>query len=203
MRRSLSTLNPKPGRSGHAGWCAAGFPVTTFAGFRVVATNGIALPVLNVFRMFGRMGGRRLAVESDGAVPLDAILKDGVRNKADVAALASLGEKELCVLAWHYHDDDVPGPAAAVTLTVQGLDKSLTQARLTHHRVDGEHGNAYTAWQQMGSPREPSAEQKAALRKASELTPWEEPRAVEVRDGQVVLRFPMPRQSVSLVRLAW
>ena len=37
-----------------------------FAGFRVLSTNGIALPVLNVFRMFGLMGGRRLAVESSG-----------------------------------------------------------------------------------------------------------------------------------------
>ena len=39
-----------------------------FAGFRVLSTNGIALPVLNVFRMFGMMGGHRLAVESTGAV---------------------------------------------------------------------------------------------------------------------------------------
>src|SRR5439155_9255444 len=28
-----------------------------FAGFRVLASNGIDLPVLNVFRMFGRMSG--------------------------------------------------------------------------------------------------------------------------------------------------
>ena len=42
-----------------------------------------------------------------------------------------------------------------------------------------------------------------ALRKASELTLWEDPRAVEVRDGQVLVRFPMPRQSVSLLRLEW
>jgi xylan 1,4-beta-xylosidase len=37
-----------------------------FAGFRVVATNGIPLPVLNVFRMFGLMGGKRLAVHEYG-----------------------------------------------------------------------------------------------------------------------------------------
>jgi xylan 1,4-beta-xylosidase len=174
-----------------------------FAGFRVLATNGVALPVLNAFRMLGRMGGRRLAVDSDGAVSLDAILKGGVRDRADVSALAALGEKELCALVWHYHDDDVPGPAAAVALTVQGLDKSLKQARLTHHRIDGEHSNAYAAWQKMGSPKEPSTEQRAALHKASELTLWEDPKEAEVRDGQAVLRFPMPRQSVSLVRLAW
>jgi xylan 1,4-beta-xylosidase len=174
-----------------------------FAGFRVLATNGIALPVLNVFRMFARMGGRRLAVDSDGTVALDTILKNGVRDRADVAALVSRDEKGLCVLVWHYHDDDVPGPAAAVELSVQGLDRSVGQVRLTHHRVDGAHSNAYTAWQQMGSPAEPSAEQRAALRKASELTLWEEPKAVAVRDGQVVLRFPLPRQAVSLLRLEW
>ena len=174
-----------------------------FAGFRVLATNGIALPVLNAFRMFGRMAGRRLPVESDGAVSLDAILKSGVRDRADVSALACLDEKALSVLAWHYHDDDLPGPAAAVELTVQGLDPAVKQVRLTHHRIDGEHSNAYTAWQKMGSPKEPSADQRAALAKASELTPFEEPRTVEPREGRVVLRFPLPRQAVSLVRLGW
>src|SRR5687767_10466475 len=127
-----------------------------FAGFRVLATNGIALPVLNVFRMFGRMAVRRLPVESDGAVALDAILRAGVRDKADVSALASLDEKALAVLVWHYHDDDVTGPAAAVELTIEGLDRSIKEARLTHHRIDGDHSNAYTAWQKMGSPKEPS-----------------------------------------------
>jgi xylan 1,4-beta-xylosidase len=174
-----------------------------FAGFRAVATNGLALPVLNVFRMFGQMSGRRLAVESDGAASLEAILKSGVRDKADVSALASLDEKALCALVWHYHDDDLPGPAAAVELTVQGLDKSVKGARLAHYRIDGEHSNAYTAWQTMGSPKEPSAEQRAALRKAAELAPLEDPKPVEVRGGQAVVRFPMPRQSVSLLRLAW
>ena len=92
-----------------------------FAGFRVLASNGIDLPVLNVFRMFSKMGGQRLAAESDGAVPLDDMLKDGVRAKPDVAALASLDGKKLCVLVWHYHDDDVPGPDAAVELSLTGL----------------------------------------------------------------------------------
>jgi xylan 1,4-beta-xylosidase len=175
----------------------------SFAGFRVLASNGIALPVLNVFRMFGRMGGTRLAVDSDGAVPLDAILSRGVRERPDVAALASLGGNTLAVLAWHYHDDDVPGPAAAVELTVEGLDRSLRQARLTHHRVDETHSNAYTAWQRMGSPQQPSAEQQAALVRASELALAEEPRPVDVRDRRVALRFTLPRQSVSLLRLEW
>ena len=85
-----------------------------FAGFRDLATNGIDKPVLNVFRMFGQMGGERLAVDSSGALPLDAIRDDGVRDAPDVAALASRERamrSPCCV--WNYHDDDVPAPAAA------------------------------------------------------------------------------------------
>jgi xylan 1,4-beta-xylosidase len=174
-----------------------------FAGFRVLASNGLALPVLNVFRMFGQMTGRRLTVDSDGAVALETILKSGVRDQADVSALGSLAEKKLCVLVWHYHDEDVSGPAAAVELTVQGLDTSGQPVTLTHDRIDGEHSNAYTAWQRMDSPGEPSAEQRAILLKASALTRLEDPKQVEVRDGRLVLRFTLPRQSVSLVRLEW
>jgi xylan 1,4-beta-xylosidase len=169
----------------------------------VLASNGLALPVLNVFRMFGQMAGRRLAVDSDAAVALETILKSGVRDQADVSALASLAEKKRCVLVWHYHDEDVPGPAAAVELTVQGLDTSGQPVTLTHDRIDDEHSNAFTVWQKMDSPGEPSAEQRAILLKASALTRLEDPKQVEVRDGRLVLRFTMPRQSVSLVRLEW
>ena len=65
-----------------------------FAGFRVLSTNGIPLPVLNVFRMFGLMGGRRLAVESTGEVGLEEIRRDGVRGRPDVSALASLRDRQ-------------------------------------------------------------------------------------------------------------
>src|SRR4029434_5379286 len=41
-----------------------------FAGFRSLASNGIDKPVLNVFRMFSKMRGRRLQVHSDLAVSL-------------------------------------------------------------------------------------------------------------------------------------
>src|SRR5262245_26799542 len=92
-----------------------------FAGFRTLATNGIDKPVLNVFRMFAKMSGKRLTAESDAAVPLDTIVRSGVRGKPDVSALASLDKNKLCVMAWHYHDDDVPGPSAEVEVLLTGL----------------------------------------------------------------------------------
>src|SRR4051812_15674691 len=141
-----------------------------FAGQRVLSTNGIPLPVLNVFRMFGKMTGKRLAVTSSGEVPLDAILKGGVRAAPDVSALASADGGKVCVMAWHYHDDDLPGPDAAVDLELTGLPPDARELRVTQYRIDETHSNAYAAWKKMGSPTAPRQEQYEQVRQASELT---------------------------------
>ena len=44
-----------------------------FAGFRALASDGIDLPVLNVFRMFAKMSGQRLAVESSAGLDAETI----------------------------------------------------------------------------------------------------------------------------------
>ena len=73
-----------------------------FAGFRVLSTNGIALPVLNVFRMFGMMDGQRVAVDSSSDIGLEAIRKEGVvRSRPDVSAARQREGGKLCVLVWH------------------------------------------------------------------------------------------------------
>jgi xylan 1,4-beta-xylosidase len=174
-----------------------------FAGFRALASNGIALPVLNVFRMFSKMGGRRLAAESSAEVPLDTMLTEGVRGQADVAALASAEPGRLAALVWHYHDDDLPGPAAAVELALTGLPAELREVRLTHYRIDDRHGNAYAAWTRMGSPIAPSREQYEELQAAARLAPLQEPRPMSVQRGAVTLPFTLPRQAVSLVTIEW
>ena len=127
-----------------------------FAGFRALATNGIPLPVLNVFRMFSRMAAERIAATSDRAISLDAMLAKGVRADADVGALATRDPRKVTVLVWHYHDDDVPGPDASVTLHLEHLALRQGRARVRHDRIDGTHSNAYTAWQRMNSPAEPT-----------------------------------------------
>src|SRR5947207_1735967 len=132
-----------------------------FAGFRALASNGLDLPVLNVFRMFGKMGGRRLAVQSSADPGLEAMMKDGVRGTPDVSALASLEPRKLSVLLWHYHDDDVAGPDAAVELSVSGLPLARGEARLQHYRIDETHSNSFAAWKRIGSPLAPDEKQYA------------------------------------------
>jgi len=168
-----------------------------FAGFRSLASNGIDKPVLNVFRMFSRMSGRRLAVNSDNAVTLEDIVTQGVRGKPDVAALASLDTNRLCVLAWHYHDDDVPGPDAALALTLEGI--TFNKATLQHFRIDQEHSNAFTVWKKMDSPQQPTAEQYAQLEKAGRLAELEPPKTVQAENGRMSVALDLPRQAVSLL----
>src|SRR5258708_31308694 len=75
-----------------------------FDGFRTLATNGIDKPILNVFRMAALMHGDRVAVESSGALAVDDIVKDGVRQKPDVSAFAVRSDHDVSVFAWDYHD---------------------------------------------------------------------------------------------------
>ena len=168
-----------------------------FAGFRSLASNGIDKPVLNVFRMFSKMTGQRLATHSDNAVALETMLKEGVRSKPDVAAFASLDKNRLCVLVWHYHDDDVPGPDATVNLQLVGV--GFHKAAVEHFRIDEEHSNAFTAWKKMGAPQQPTPEQYAQLEKAGQLMALEPPATHNVTNRQTTLAFTLPRQAVSLL----
>jgi len=175
-----------------------------FAGFRQLASCGLPLPVFNVFRMFSLMNGQRITGESDAVISLDDIMRRGVREKADVAALASLDGNKLCIMVWHYHDDDVPGPAAAMQIALTGLPPSVTEAKLTHYRIDTNHSNAYGEWQRMGSPIAPNDRQYRQLQEASNLAKLSDaPATLNIQSGGADLRFTLPRQGVSLIIAEW
>jgi len=175
-----------------------------FAGFRALASCGIDLPVLNVFRMFGKMGGERVAVDSSGAVPLASLLSEGVRGAPDISAFAGLESHRLTVLVWHYHDDDLAGPDAEVEMTLTGLPLKSGTARLMHSRIDERHSNAYAEWKRLGSPIAPSRDQYNTLEEAGKLATLETAAAsIKVRDNAATLKFSLPRQAVSLLVLDW
>jgi xylan 1,4-beta-xylosidase len=172
-----------------------------FDGFRDLATNGIAKPVLNVFRMLGQMGGDRIRVASTGALRLEAVRDSGVRVPPDVDALASRSEREIAVLVWNYHDDDLPALPAQVDLWIDGVPSG--EPTITHYRIDAEHSNAYELWKKLGSPQSPTAAQYRELERAGQLQLLEPARRVPTSNGRVVVTFALPRQGVSLVKVAW
>jgi xylan 1,4-beta-xylosidase len=174
-----------------------------FAGFRQLACDGIDLPVMNVFRMFAKMSGERVAVDSSAGLNAHSILKSGVRGQADVSALTSLGKNSVAMLVWHYHDDDLAGPDANVDLELDHLPLPKGDAKLTQYRIDADHSNSYEAWLKMGSPLPLSEWQYSELEKAGQLAEFESPRMLSVKSGSVHLKFLMPRQAVSLFVLEW
>jgi xylan 1,4-beta-xylosidase len=157
--------------------------------------------------MMSMMGGDQLTVDSDHAIELDRILRRGVRRDVDVSALASLDAeaRRLCVLARHYHDDDLPGDDAAVSLVLDGAPAAAAGGSAKLYRIDATHSNAFTVWKEMGSPQEPTEEQYAQLVAAGDLA---EPESVDVlaSEGAVATintTFMLPRQGVALVVVEW
>ena len=174
-----------------------------FDGLRTLATNGIDKPVLNLFRMLGMMRGDRVKVESSGAVDVDAIIQAGVHQQPDIDALATRSDHDIAVLAWNYHDDDVPAPAAPVHLSLSGIPAAAGRVLLSHYRIDQDHSNAYSVWKAMGSPQNPTPEQYAKLEAAAQLQLLDSPRWIVPQGGRIDAPFVLPRQGVSLIRLTW
>lgn len=174
-----------------------------FAGFRELATDGIDKPVLNVFRMYGKLGGDWVKTESSSAIPLDELVKDGV-GETDVDAIATRSSSghEVDVLVWNYSDVDVAADAARIQMTVDGLSDA-GKVKIEEFRMDDAHSNAYAVWKKMGSPERPTKGQKMELEKASGLERMRMVRDAVVKDGKVMVPMTLPRSGVGLVRVWW
>jgi xylan 1,4-beta-xylosidase len=174
-----------------------------FDGFRSLATNGVDKPVLNIFRMFGLMKGERIPAASSQSTGLDDILKAGVSGPPDIGTMATRNGRTVSVLVWNYHDDDIPAPSVEVVLVVNRMPSEASRILVRHYRIDQTYSNAYTAWQRMGSPQHPSAEQYAQLTKAGQLEMLTSPSWMNSEDGALKLQFKLPHQGTSLVQLSW
>jgi xylan 1,4-beta-xylosidase len=172
-----------------------------FAGFRDLATNGVDKPVLNIFRMLGKMQGDRFAVTSSSAADLQTIRDSGVRAEPDVYALATRTDRSMEILVWNYHDDDLPAPAARIALTIEGMPGR--QATVTQYRVDDRYSNAYEVWKQMGSPQQLTPEQRITLEKAGQLQTIASPARQQISNGRLSIDLSLPRQGVALFTIVY
>ena len=172
-----------------------------FGGFRDLATNGVDKPVLNVFRMFNMMSGNLAQVNSTRPFSADDIVKNSVREEADVNALATIGKDGASIMVWNYHDDNVPADPTDVYLNVSGIDSKRVQ--VFHYRIDDKYSNSYEAWKAMGSPQDPTPEQIAKLEAAGQLQLYTSPYWVDVEEGNTFFQFELPRQGVSLIKIVY
>ncbi len=173
-----------------------------FNGYRDLATNGIDKPVLNIFRMFGKMSGERVEVKGDLAYDFVTVRDSSVRGvKRDINALAAVNDSMATVMLWNYHDLNIVTPTQNVALTIQGIPTGKVE--ITHYRVDEKHSNSYEKWKKMGSPQEVTELQYAELEKAGQLEMADKPKKVKVRNGVYSGNVELPGQAVSLIILKW
>ncbi|MEY2428828.1 MAG: xylan 1,4-beta-xylosidase, partial [Verrucomicrobiota bacterium] len=97
-------------------------------------------------------------------------------------------------------DDDLPGPDAEVSIHLDGLPTKSGKARAQHFRIDHDHSNAFTVWQSLGSPQQPTSRQYRQLEKAGQLAALDSS-SVLVGGGKATLQLKLPRQGVSLLVL--
>jgi xylan 1,4-beta-xylosidase len=173
-----------------------------FAGHRVLSSNGIDLPVLNVFRMFAHLHGNRVAAESSAAAKLESIEKSGVRAAPDVGALATLDDHQLAVIIWNYHDDDIPGPSADINFSAEHLPPAKG-ATLTEYRIDQTHSNPHETWLAISSPAHPTPEQFTLLQKEGQLQKLREVPGYLIEGGKLNTTLSLPRQGISLLILTF
>ena len=172
-----------------------------FAGYRQLATNGVDLPVLNVFRLFSHLGPVQLDATSSSEIPLEQIVSEGVSKTPDVGVLATREKNgRLAILLWHYQDDDVPGPDADVHLSLSGLNPDM-QYQARAWRVDQHHGDAFTAWKGMGSPADPTQDQIAQLVQASHISPQPISILRPSSKSRATLVRQLPLQAVELIEV--
>jgi len=171
-----------------------------FAGFRDLATNGVDKPVLNVFRMFGMMKGKRVGVSGNRMYDLKTFVDSSVRKQTDIGALAAKDKNSATIMVWNYHDEDKLEATEEINITAEGLPaKTIT---LTEYRIDNDHSNSYEVWKKMGSPQNPTAEQIKTLEQAGQLQMMNKPKKINVKNKMIV-KIQLPRQGVSLLKLEW
>ena len=199
-----------------------------FEGTRTFSTQGIDKPVLQVFRLFSRLGENTLLLRSsaerflptqpphanpsEDTAPSEPSqqLAGTDDHPADISGTATVtADGHLALLLYSHHDDWDVKEAQRVELSVCALSQLSGWAgcldggtvQVTHLRIDGDHSNAHTHWQAMGRPEYPSSEQMASLKAHAEIEALVPEQVVPIANDQVHLTFLMPAHAVSLIEL--
>jgi xylan 1,4-beta-xylosidase len=167
-------------------WGAHEITGKMFSGNRSLATGGPLLkPVWSAFEMLARLGHTLLEVFDD--LP-DRIVGGLATRRKDGSAI---------LLLYNFEEGVQPsGSVRSLTITVTGK----LNGEVRHYLLDGEHGNTYTAWRNMGQPEDPTEEQLTDLRSHEALCQTVRP-AVQRHPEAVELHLTLPAQSLNLIEI--
>lgn len=138
-------------------------------GFGMINFQGIPKPSFHAYRMLNQLGDEQLYNQ-------DPLVVSRCSKSGYVSALAYNypDEYEMMVPSVRNCNNYMEASAKEVNFTLKGLQPGQVFILET---LDKEHGNAFDAWQQMGSPHSPTREQTAELKVAGWGTKVETMRA--------------------------
>jgi xylan 1,4-beta-xylosidase len=173
-----------------------------FEGTRSLITyGGIEKPVLNAYRLLGRLGRLRLRATSSAAWPV-RLIDEAQSVPEEVDVLAAKSEDGLVTaLVWRHDDDQHRGQQAErpVRVIIRGLGTERVLVR--QWRIDCAHGNTHQAWQALGASDYPSQAEIEQVADAGRLRQFEPERLELPCDGKVIVDLSLPLPSVSLLEL--
>jgi xylan 1,4-beta-xylosidase len=173
-----------------------------FEGTRAFSTQGIDKAILNLFRLYAKMGTQAVGFESSGVKdPLSYTDICGRGEVADISGFATLSDTSLAVLIYHQHDDWGATGEAEIALDMEKLPFP-DEVLVTHYRIDGEHSNAYAEWVRQGKPIYPTPEQRAVIKARDGLETLSLPQKAMLNGGKISLKLRLPVHGVSLVTIS-
>ncbi len=172
-----------------------------FEGTRAFSTQGIDKPILNLFRMYARMGQREVLFESTAAKdPLTYANLCDHGEEPDVSGFATLsGNESLEVLIYNHHDDWDVGGEYEIDLEIENLPFEESALVLKHYRIDQSHSNAYAEWMRQGKPMYPAPGQRAAIKSRAGLELLGPPQKIVCDGSKLTLNFELPVHGISLL----
>ncbi len=173
-----------------------------FEGTRSFSTQGIDKPVLNLFRMFSRLGTKLVFLQSSRDVdPLSFRDSHGTEEGPEIDGWATCDSPDrLQVLLYCHHDDWDWREVFDIELELENLSMD-GEVTVMHSRIDREHSNACTEWERQGRPDWPTEEQRKAMLAHAGLELAEAPFKKRVCGGKLCLRFSLPVHGISLLEI--
>jgi len=136
-----------------------------YGGFGLLAEDGIPKPAFAAFKLLHTLGDERLV------------------NKSDDALVTRRRDGSLVIAVWNYAPPEHAGLAKTVTLKFKGISAHYASIA----RVDPQHGDVHSLYEQMGKPIYPTQKQIVALKKSAQLSL---PESSEVKNRELTLTLP-------------
>lgn len=127
-----------------------------FEGYRSFFTlNDYKKPIYNGYVLMAKLGDRLLTHQSD-------------QIEAGVGVIPTKDDNGCYKIALYHSDDDFSKKLGnkRVSLHLEGIEGRY---RIRHYRLDHTHSNAYTMYKELGSPSQPTQQQREAIQQAGEL----------------------------------